>query len=74
MSKENITLEQAVIKTINNLDTGEQFYGHTIKNKVAELYPKAEHSYVDTIMRVARRVARDKYKCVDMHHGLYERI
>ncbi len=74
MSKENITLEQAVIKTMNSFEIGQQFYGHTMKQRVAELYPNAEHSYVDTIMRVARKVARDKYKCVDRSAGLYERI
>lgn len=74
MNKDRITLQQAVIKTMNSFDIGQQFYGHTIKDRVVELYPNAEHSYVDTIMRVARKVARDKYKCVDMHNGLYERI
>ena len=76
MDKANktMTMREAVLKSLHGYGIGQQFYGHELKQKVVELVPRSRNCYVDTVMRVARKVARDKYKCVDRSAGLYERI
>lgn len=77
MTEENqkpITLKKAVEVAIKSYKVGEQFHGNNLKQKVVALYPKARNCYVDTILREARDVARECYKCVDRRKSLYERL
>lgn len=71
---ETMTFKKAVKLSVESYTIGEQFYGYDLKEKVVQLYPKCMHSYVDTILREARDVARDKYKCISRSKGLYERV
>ena len=69
-----MTLKRAVEEAIKSYKVGEQFHGNNLKQKVVELYPKAQNCYIDTILREARDVAREYYKCLDRRKSLYERL
>lgn len=71
---EKMTFRKAVKLAVESYAIGEQFYGHGLKEKVVQLKPTCLHCYVDTILREARDVARDKYKCISRSKGLYERV
>ena len=69
-----ITLSKAVEMAIDSFEIGDQFGGYELKSRVIRIYPKKTNCYIDTILRVAREVARDKYKCINIRKGIYERI
>ena len=69
-----MTFKKAVKLSVESYNIGDRFFGYDLKEKVMTLYPKCANSYVETILREARDVARDMYKCVDTRKGLYERI
>lgn len=71
---EKMTMRKAVKISVNSYQKGERFYGYNLKQRVVEVYPKCENCYVETILRIARDVARSEYRCVDMRHGLYEKM
>lgn len=68
------TQKDAIIYVINNMSVGQQFYGWELQQKVAEIIPAASRCYVDTILRSAREYCRNKYRVVNVHKSLYERI
>jgi hypothetical protein len=74
IKKEPMTVRKAVLLAIMSYKEGERFHGTDLKKKVVKLLPRKRNCYVDTILRTAREVARDKYKCVNIHRSLYERI
>ena len=69
-----MTFRKAVMLSVQSYNIGDRFFGYDLKDKVVLLYPKCKHCYVDSVLREARDVARDLYKCVDTRKGLYERI
>jgi hypothetical protein len=72
--QEKMTFRKAVKKAVESYSIGERFYGYDLKDKVVDIYPKCTNCYVETFLREARKVARDKYICVDRTKGQYERV
>lgn len=73
-AQEKMTLKKAVKIAVESFRPGETFGGYELKERVVALYPHCKNCYVDTILRQARDVARDKYKCIDTRRSIYERI
>lgn len=71
---EKTSLKMAVIKSMNDLKIGQVFSGLEFQKMVAGYYPKARRKYTETILRVARKYCRDKYRCVKRTESKYERI
>ncbi len=71
---EKMTFRKAVKTAVQSYAISERFYGYDLKEKVVALYPKCTNCYVETVLREARKVARDMYKCIDRTSGLYERV
>lgn len=71
---EKLSLKMAVIKSMNDLKIGQVFSGLEFQKMVASYYPKAKRKYTETILRVARKYCRDKYKCIEARSSKYERV
>lgn len=71
--QEKITFSKAVKMAVESFRPGERFGGYELKERVVEIYPHCKNCYVDTILRTARAVARQEYKCVNITRGIYER-
>ena len=68
------TMSDAVKIVIDGYAIGHIFHGNELKNDVVKIYPKSQHQYVDTILRMARRHCRESFRTVDHNKSLYEKI
>lgn len=68
------TMAQAVRDVIDGIPNGSQFHGYDLKNWVVRRLGRAEKCYVDTVLRVARKVRRSSFKSVCMKESLYEKV
>jgi hypothetical protein len=73
-TKEKLTMAKVVRDAILAMPIGTKFHGWELENRVKEIWHKHPNSYTETTMRVARRVARDSFKCLSAPKSLYERI
>lgn len=72
--KEFTSIGQAVKHVIDNMAVGTVFHGNELHDMVAEIYPKATHAYVDTVMRKARQYRRECFRCINYQTSKYERV
>lgn len=71
---EKVSLRVAVTKVIDSYPLGTVFSGLELQKNVTVYYPKAKKKYTETILRVARKYCRDKFRCVKRMESKYERI
>jgi hypothetical protein len=66
------SMSEAVKIVIDSYLPGTMFFGNNLHADVTAIYPKARKQYPDTILRMARRHRRDKFRPVDRNRSLYE--
>lgn len=71
---EKTSLKMAVIKSMDDLKSGQVFSGLEFQKMVSSYYPKAKKKYTETILRVARKYCREKYKCIEARTSKYQRV
>lgn len=72
--KEIKSVSGAVMHVMDTMPLGTVFFGHEFHKMVVAIYPKCKKTYVDTILRVARRYRRDSFKCIAPNKSKYERV
>ena len=68
------SMSDAVKVVIDNYPVGHEFYGNELKDDVVRIYPEAEHCYVDTVLKMARRHRRESYISIDRNNSLYKKV
>jgi hypothetical protein len=69
-----MTMKYAVNQVINNYPVGLVFYGTELKRDVVKLKPESKNCYVESVLRVARKVCREKFVCINMKTSKYRRV
>ena len=72
--EQKVMLTKTVKEIIVAMPIGTKFHAWELEREVKKIWKKHPDSYTDTIMRVARRVARDYFKCISIPRSLYERV
>ena len=68
------TINEAVIKVIDEYPKGHQFFGNQLKDDVVKIFPKSLHTYPDTILRAARKHRRSSFRAINKNRSLYEKV
>ena len=68
------TMSDAVKVVIDDYPKGHQFFGNYLKDDVVKIFSKAEHCYVDTVLRMARRHRRESFITVNQNRSLYQKV
>ena len=68
-----VSMSAAVKQVIDDYPIDHHFYGNELKEDVVKIYPEAQHCYVDTVLRMARRHRRFSFCVVDQNNSLYKK-
>ena len=65
------TMTEAIRYVIDSMPEGFEFFGNELKRKVVQVYPKARHTYVASVLHCMRICRGDVVECINRNNSQY---